>query len=196
MRPTGYCLCAHLSSISNRTRLLVLQHPDEAKHPLNTARLAVLGLKHADLWVGESFPQLSERIASAKQTLLLFPADSHDQHPHPHPHQHQDMRRTGDSVLLIVPDGTWRKARKIIYANPVLGTLPRFSLPPGEPSNYRVRKAREPAAVATIEAIARALSILEPEQNFQPLLKPFGVLVEQQIQAMGEDVYRRNYVRS
>jgi len=101
-----------------------------------------------------------------------------------------------EASLLIVPDGTWRKARKIVRANPVLSTLPRFSLPSGAPSEYRIRKTREPAAVSTIEAIARSLSILEPEQSFERLLTPFKAQIEQQVQAMGEEVYRRNYQSS
>jgi len=167
--------------------VLVLQHPDEARHPLNTARLAVLGLRHAELLIGEHFPELAGIIASAEHASLLFPVkDENVLAPA------KALGGNGSS-LLIVPDGTWRKARKIIHANPVLNTLPRFGLPPGEPSEYRVRKASEPAAVSTIEAIVRALEILEPRRDFQPLLKPFRVLVEQQVEAMGEKVYRRNY---
>lgn len=164
-----------------------MQHPDEAKHPLNTARLAVLGLRHADLLVGEYFPQLDGIIAAAERVLLLFPAK-----------EESVVEPTVNdgaaaSSLLIVPDGTWRKARQVIRANPVLNILPRLTLPSGAPSEYKVRKASEPAAVSTIEAIVRALEILEPRQDFQPLLCPFRVLVEQQIEAMGEEVYRRNH---
>jgi len=187
-RPMSHCLCAHIPSISNRTRVLILQHPDEAKHPLNTARLAVLGLKHAELLVGESFPQLEGIVAAAGRALLLFPEQDEGR-------RQPKLQAQNRPALLIVPDGTWRKARKIVQMNPVLNTLPRLSLPPGEPSEYRVRKASEPAAVSTIEAISRSLSLLEPGQDFQRLLAPFKVLVQQQIQAMGEEVYERNYWR-
>lgn len=186
-RPLAYCLCDHVQVVNNRTRVLVLQHPTEAKHPLNTARLAVLGLSRAELWIGEHFPQLESHIALAGQALLLFPSEEPAQCPP------VDHARAADPSLLIVPDGTWRKARKIIHMNPALDRLPRFSLPPGDPSQYRIRKAPGPEAVSTIEAIVRALSVLEPEHDFHPLLKPFNVLVEQQIAAMGEEVYRRNY---
>jgi len=216
--------------------VLVLQHPDEAKHPLNTGRLAVLGLQHAELLVGEHFPQLDGIVASAGRALLLFPEKEQggppparqaqgrfqrqahappcsqqgqsNQNPSSLPSQSNRIESSrpqpreaewpgalaeGGQALLIVPDGTWRKARKIVQMNPVLNTLPRLSLPPGEPSEYRVRKASEPVAVSTIEAISRSLSLLEPEQDFQRLLAPFRVLVQQQVQAMGEEVYRRNY---
>lgn len=187
LRPPSHCLCIHIPALPNRTRVLILQHPDEAKHPLNTARLALLGLRRAELWVGESFPALSDAITSMERALLLFPARHESQRASLAEHD-----RHG-ACLLIVPDGTWRKARKIIQANPVLTTLPHLSLPPGDPSQYRIRRAPEPAAVATVEAVARALAMLEPGQDFQPLLKPFHVLVDQQIRAMGEEVYRRNY---
>lgn len=193
-RPLSHCLCAHIPALSNRVRVLVLQHPDEARHPLNTGRLAVLGLRNAELLVGERFAQLDALIAAAWQAWLLFPGpDAALPAPLAADAGPSENAGVSGAALLIVPDGTWRKARQLIQANPVLDSLPRLGLPPGAPSRYRVRKAREPGAVSTIEAIARTLAILEPGQDFQPLLKPFDVLVGQQIQAMGEDVYRRNH---
>lgn len=97
--------------------------------------------------------------------------------------------------MLIVPDGTWRKARKILHLNPVLQTLPRLALSEGEPSRYRIRKVPDAAAISTIEAITRTLSALEPERDFTPLLKPFDVLIDQQIDAMGPDIYAKHHLR-
>jgi DTW domain-containing protein YfiP len=170
----------------NRTQVLILQHPDEHRHPLNTGRLAALGLQRAELLVGEQFPQLDAIVSAFATVFLLFPGDNAET-PRP-------SAGPGDEpALLIVPDGTWRKARKILHVNPVLSTLPRLSLEPGAPSRYRVRKTREPAAVSTIEAVVRTLTILEPDQDFSAVLAPFNVLIEQQIHAMGSDVYMRNY---
>src|SRR5690606_1562026 len=120
-RPASHCLCAHIPSVSNRTRVLVLQHPDEARLPLNTARLAVLGLQHAELWVGEYFHQLEAAVAAARRAMLLFPAPEGGP-PASAPSPAPDREDATD--LLIVPDGTWRKARGIVGANPVLATLP------------------------------------------------------------------------
>lgn len=185
-RPLSHCLCAYIPSVSHRTRVLVLQHPDEARHPLNTARLAVLGLQHADLWVGEHFPALEAWVAQGQHVRLLFPV---------RPGEAPLSTANGDArpSSLIVPDGTWRKARQVIRANPLLDTLPRLGLPVGSPSQYRIRKTPDPAALSTIEAIVRALESLEPEQDFQPVLRPFNQMVQQQIQAMGEDVFRRHH---
>ena len=184
LRPTSHCLCAHIPSLPNRTRVLILQHPDESRHALPTARLAALGLRNAELWVGEVFPHLVETVAGVERAVLLFPATGDV--------PVAEVSRTGPD-LLIVPDATWRKARGLVRANPVLETLPRLSLAQGEPSAYRVRKAADPQAVSTIEAIARALQMLEPEADFYALLEPLHVMVERQIAAMGEDTFRRNH---
>jgi DTW domain-containing protein YfiP len=166
--------------------VLILQHPDEHRHALNTGRLAALGLQRAELLVGEEFPQLDAIVSAFATVCLLFPGDN-GKTPQP------SANPGGEPALLIVPDGTWRKARKILHRNPVLSTLPRLCLPPGAPSMYRVRKTHEPAAVSTIEAVVRTLAILEPDQDFSGVLAPFDVLIEQQIQAMGRDIYMRNY---
>lgn len=190
VRPLSHCLCAHIECVDHRSRVLILQHPEEARHPLNTARLAALGLRHAELLVGESFPGLEARIAGAGRACLLFPAKGL-----PVVESESGASTDENNWLLIVPDGTWRKARQIIRSNPVLDTLPRLELPLGAPSQYRVRKASEAAAVSTVEAITRALTLLEPDRDFQPLLRPFNAMVEQQIQAMGEDTFRRNHLK-
>ncbi len=56
-RPASHCLCALIPSLPSRTRVLVLQHPSEVGHALNTAGLAVLGLRTAELRVGERFAE-------------------------------------------------------------------------------------------------------------------------------------------
>lgn len=187
-RPLSHCLCPHIPRLASRSQVLVLQHPDESKHPLNTARLAVLGLQRAELWVGEHFPALVSRLAEADAAALLFPAQAD------RPELDQPTWAAAQQGLLLVPDGTWRNVRALLRANPCLDTLPRLSLPADGPSDYRIRRSREPHAVSTIEAITRALSRLEPERDFQALLAPFHVMVEQQIQAIGPELYQRNYL--
>ena len=96
----------------------------------------------------------------------------------------------------MVPDGTWRKARKLLHLNPLLAQLPRVCLPAGLQSRYRLRKAPEEGALATIEAITVALNLQEAPTCFDELLRPFEALIEGQIMAMGEDTFRRNHQKS
>ncbi|ELS41916.1 tRNA-uridine aminocarboxypropyltransferase [Pseudomonas syringae] len=186
LRPATHCLCALIPQLDSRTRVLILQHPDEVSHALNTARLAALGLVNAQLLVGEVFGDLQQILnPPGYQPRLLFPGEA-AQTLTPYA---QDSLPT----LLVVPDGTWRKARKLLHLNPLLAELPRVT--PGDVpvSRYRLRKAPGPEALSTLEAIVHTLQTLEAPTSFEALLKPFDALIEGQIQAMGSETYQRNH---
>lgn len=187
-RPRLGCLCALIPDISSSTRLLVIQHPSERHHALNTARLLVAGLTNARLHVLETiepgsavFQQLDDPCF---ETCLLFPGPT-------------AVTLSGSPVLrprqLVLLDGTWRKARKMLHMNPVLRALPQVALPSGYVSRYRLRKAPAADALSTIEAGVAALELIEPGPDFKALLGPFDALIEAQIQAMGVERYQRNY---
>lgn len=186
LRPKTHCLCPLIPHLDSRTRVLLLQHPSEVSHALNTARLAALGLSNAELIVGEVFEYLPTLLnRPGYQARLLFPAE--DAQPL------QAYTASDEPLLLVVPDGTWRKARKMLHLNPLLAALPRVTLAEGGVSRYRLRKAPGPGALSTIEAIVQALETLEAPTTFAPLLKPFEALIEGQIAAMGEETYERNH---
>ena len=188
LRPQTHCLCALIPQLDSRTRVLLLQHPSEVGHALNTARLADLGLLNAELRVGEVFEDLATLLnPPGYQARLLFPGEDA---------QLIDTAEPSDESLpwlLVVPDGTWRKARKLLHLNPLLAQLPRATLPEGAVSRYRLRKAPGPGALSTLEAIVQALEILEPATSFAPLLRPFEALIEGQIEAMGAETYQKNH---
>ncbi|WP_150687903.1 tRNA-uridine aminocarboxypropyltransferase [Pseudomonas fluorescens] len=186
LRPQTHCLCPLIPSLDSRTRVLLLQHPSEVNHALNTARLAALGLTNAELIVGEVFADLPTLLKRpGYQARLLFPADDAQ--------SMQAYDASDEPLLLVVPDGTWRKARKMLHLNPLLAALPRVTLAQGAVSRYRVRKAPGPGALSTIEAIVQALQTLEAPASFEPLLKPFEALIEGQIAAMGQETFQRNH---
>jgi DTW domain-containing protein YfiP len=187
LRPENHCLCALIPALDSRTRVLILQHPSEVNHALNTARLAALGLRNAQLVVGEVFESLPTLLSMpGYQARLLFPGEGAE-----------PLVATGETslpTLLVVPDGTWRKARKLLHLNPLLAALPRVTLSDAPVSRYRLRKAPGPDALSTLEAVVHALHTLEPHSSFAALLKPFDALIEGQIAAMGEQTYQRNHL--
>ncbi|MGH8382149.1 tRNA-uridine aminocarboxypropyltransferase [Pseudomonas sp.] len=190
LRPQTHCLCPLIPSLDSRTRVLVLQHPSEVRHALNTAKLAALGLRNAELRVGEVFEDLAELLeAPGYRSALLFPGDDA-----------QPLAAYADGNeerpwLLVVPDGTWRKASKLLHLNPLLATLPRVTLAQVLPSRYRLRKAPAQGALSTLEAVVQALNVLEAPVCFDALLRPFEALIEGQIEAMGRETYERNHLR-
>jgi DTW domain-containing protein YfiP len=187
LRPESHCLCPLIPQLDSRTRVLVLQHPSEVNHALNTARLATLGLNNAQLLIGEVFEDMHALLnPPGYRPCLLFPGEG----------AQTLVADEGDHlpILLVVPDGTWRKARKLLHLNPDLAALPRVTLGVVPATRYRLRKAPGPDALSTLEAITHALQIIEAPRSFAPLLLPFEALIEQQIAAMGSETYQRNHV--
>jgi DTW domain-containing protein YfiP len=176
-RPSALCWCRDLTPIPTRTRVVILQHPRERTMRMNTARLAHVGLDRAELHVGVRFddePWLRELAHEPSgRVALLYPGDDT-----------ADAEGSLDVPprTLVVVDGTWTTARKMLARSPLLRSLPRISLRPAAPSAYRIR--REPAAhcLSTVEAIVAALTQLEGDgARFAPLLAVFDRLVENQI---------------
>jgi DTW domain-containing protein YfiP len=155
--------------LAHRTALLILQHPAEAGHAKNTARLLTLGLQHARLMRGEAF----DAALAAPGTALLYPGDGA-------PAVAADVRR------LILLDGSWRQSRRLLAANPWLATLPRLGLP-ALPGRYAIRRAHRPGQLSTLEAGLHALALLEggPER-FAPLWAAFDAFVHAALSRRGE----------
>jgi DTW domain-containing protein len=176
-RPTVVCLCRALRRLKARTKVVILQHPRESDVPINTARLAELQLEGSERHVGIKLcelPKLRESLRdAAAPPILLYPGEgSRDLAAH----------APQGPVTLVVLDGTWWQAKKLFQHNPELHALPRYSLSPQSPSRYRIR--REPAlhCISTIEAIAEALAVLEPDGfDREALLEPFEAMVEHQL---------------
>ncbi len=176
-RPTVVCLCASIQRLGTTTRVVILQHPRESDVAINTARLAELQLERAELHVGiklDDAPRLRARLSDPEApAILLYPGeDARDLSREPPP----------GPCTLVVLDGTWWQAKKLLQNNPELARLPRYSLSPSAPSRYRIR--REPAlhCVSTIEAIGEALSVLEPRGfDRHALLAPFEAMVDHQL---------------
>lgn len=145
--------------------------------PIGTARIASLCLPNSELHWGVRFGELPAfRRALSNPELpaaLLFPGEGATDlalNPPPRP------------ITLVVVDGTWWQAKKVLRENPELRALPRYAFAPATPSEYRIR--REPADdhVSTIEALVHALGFLEGDPaRFEPLLAPFRAMVERQL---------------
>lgn len=167
------CACAELQPIAVSTRVVVLRHRKEVYKTSNTGRLVPLVLEGGELRrVGGPGVKIDPRtlVDPDRRQLLLFPA--HDSVPlaaDPH-----DPR----PVTLYVPDTTWTLAKRLVKREPALASLPRVHVPPGPPSAYRLRHHLDPNFLATFEAVARALGVLEGAAVQHELEHVFARFVE------------------
>jgi DTW domain-containing protein YfiP len=181
--PLRTCICALVTRVDNEIDVLVLQHPDEAGEAKNSARLMRLSLAHCRVVVGEVFePEalLALLGGDVSGNALLYPADT----------------VTGTGLIqmparprgLVVLDGTWRKSLRMLHANPLLQSLPRWAIAPSEATRYAaLRKARLPAQLSTLEATCATLAHIEAAPaRYEPLLAAFdGFVADRASRARG-----------
>jgi DTW domain-containing protein YfiP len=174
-RPETVCYCPSLPSLPTRTRVVVLQHPRERRVGIGTGRMAHLSLPGSVLRVGIDFSG-DDVLAAA----LAGPSPAYVLYPRPGAVAPGDLPRD-TAITLVVLDGTWSQARKLLHRNPILAGLPGIAFAPSAPSNYRIRRQPAPFCVSTIEALAETLAALEPGgDRFQRLREPFEAMVSRQ----------------
>lgn len=144
--PAPGCLCPSIPALRTRVEVVFLRHASERDRLTNTGHWAALALSgSAVLEQGAPEAPLDGSVLALPGTWVLYPS------PHPPPPGTPPPRR------LVVPDGTWAQARRMMQRIPALRALPRLPLPPRD-----AQRLRRPIAggMSTIEAVAEALAAL------------------------------------
>ncbi len=188
-RPRRVCWCDAVTTVPSQTRVVFIQHPREAKVPISTCRMAHRSLPNSEMHVALTAvgsPAL-EALCAQEGVAVLFPSDSAvdvtqvERPPH----------------TLVVVDGTWANAKKIVQNCPLLSQLPRVAFTPETPGNYRIRKEPEAHCYSTIEAVAYVLERLEKAPGrFAPVLSVFNRMVERQLDFVAESGGRTRHVKA
>ncbi len=192
-RPESVCYCHDLIAHEAPVDILILQHPDESRHALNTATIVTLSVGNAEILVGEDFSsdiRLLKRLNDPDyKPWLLFPKDGA-----------VSLTTVANAVqgdkkpLFILLDATWRKARKIYYLSTCLHTLPAVQITTDKLSAYRIRKVPAAGYLSTVEAAVEVLNVFDHDQDTcDRMLVAFDRLIGNQITAMGESLYAKNY---
>ena len=163
-----------------------MQHHSEVHHAKNTVRLMRLVMPNMQVFVGETaedFTGLQTYLTqTTKPIYVVYPSETS-----------QTASQCGaqaDSIILLI-DGTWRKAYKILQSNPWLLDYPAIHLEVEHASNYIIRKAKRPDSLSTLEATALLLSTLDPAADTTPLFAAFDAMVQHRLSAMPEDIKAR-----
>lgn len=184
------CLCDTLEMIPNNIHLIVLQHPSETKHPLNTVRIMKKSFQKVTVMIGEDFT-LNEKLnallsESNNSCALLYPGEDASILNTHEPHR--------QLTHLILLDGTWRKTKKIFLFSKNLHNISRVKLEIQTASDYRIRKAPNDQSLSTLEAAITALNFLEPDLDTAAAIASFEKMVDMQIKKMGRELYQSNYL--
>lgn len=186
------CICKWIQRLTSNVELVILQHPSETNRPMGTARILTLSLENSYSFVGEDFSdhrELNQLLSDSQyHHFVLYPGEGALAH-----NDVADKLKKREKVRIILLDGTWKKAYKMWQLSANLHQLPLIKLPENLQGNYRIRKAPSDNSLSTVEAGYHILSLLEPEQDFSPLIESFNQMIEFQIKQMPPGVFEKNY---
>ncbi|AKF09941.1 tRNA-uridine aminocarboxypropyltransferase [Sandaracinus amylolyticus] len=165
--PDALCFCAELPPpLEVATRVVLVVHRKEVLKPTNTGRLAVRLLEGASLVVRGDRDAERAPLALEGRRRVLFPAP-----------EARVLDASDRGCTLIVPDGSWAQARKVLRRDPLAEGAEPVVLPPSDASRYGLRRNPREGGLCTIEAIARALGVVESPQIEARLLEVLDTFV-------------------
>jgi DTW domain-containing protein YfiP len=170
------CVCAEIPSLKSSAEFLIIRHIKERFRTSNTARLSALaipGTKIVDYGAPDS--RWESQTLDVPDPVLLFP----DTNAPPLPYV---------PATVIVVDGSWPQARRMVQRIEGLAALPRLNICPPERAPRRLRKVPNAEGMSTIEAIARALDALDGPGSGAPLDMLFDHFVRASLQARGTPI--------
>jgi DTW domain-containing protein YfiP len=177
--PQPLCYCALLPAAYTETRVSIIVHRNELCRATATANTAHICLPNSRI-----FPYGALAQEFDIQALLNAPGSALGSAIYLFPEAHAEtlsaalIETLTPPIHLIVPDGSWARAKRIRRRVPALRDLRAVKLPPQGISRYQLRLANEAHHLCTLEAIAYALGIIEGEAIQQQLLAALEIQVE------------------
>ncbi len=199
-RPINACICDFICDVNNEIPVLVLQHPSEVNQTKGTVSLLKRSLSHCQVLVGEDFSadEILNKMLTVNNGLLLYPSEkAQDISMMINKLSVSDIKQKKKKPpLLIIIDGTWKKAYKMFMLSKNLHALAQVCLPNylANSGQYLIRKVAKESALSSLEATCYALALLEGQLktnfsatdnqhdkscfidcgNYQPLLNKFA----------------------
>ena len=176
------CMCDELPRLELKTKISLVIHHRELSRSSNTGLLALRALVNSEFRVrGESREtlDLSDLLSPRYRTLLFYPCANAVEL------NRELVVRDPRPIQLIVPDGTWRQARKIHSRHPELSDIPRVKISTPNHSTFQLRAQSRPEGMATLQAIASALGIIEGDQVAAQLMRLYRARLDRTLSARG-----------
>lgn len=184
------CVCADAPRVLARTPLLLVAHVHDLPRTSNTVRLLALALGHLTLLPHGVFPAPADptaHVPAGTTPLVLFPGHGAK------PLTPELLAALPSPPALVVPDGNWKQASRMVKRLPLLAGAAKVSLPDRAFPGSAVRRNHERHHMSTYEAVAQALGILEGEAVSAPLLDFYRRATDRMLLVRGKmrmsDVY-------
>lgn len=160
------CICEFIPTLNLKTKITLIVHAKELKRTSNTGSLALKALTNSEMkirGIDKETLNLSNLLTPDYRTFLFYPSENAIE-------LNQELiSESSLPIQLLVPDGNWRQASKVHYRHPELINVPRVMISTPNTSLYHMRAENTEHGMATLQAIALALGMIE------------GSLVEEQL---------------
>lgn len=169
------CVCDKIEKIDLKTKVSLVLFKKEQFLPSNTAKLSLNSLFNSNSFIrGEKEIVMNKDFIDQEkyQPLYLFPTEDAEELTPDYISQYTKP------INLIVPDGTWRQAKKIHNREKLLTDIPRVKLKIETRSIYPLRRQKYEYGLCTHEAISHALSIIEGEEVKNKLIQNLKIFIE------------------
>jgi DTW domain-containing protein len=176
------CICAAIPRLSLRTRVALVVHAKELKRTTNSGSIAVRALVNSETFVrgrGRGPLDLSSILVGEYRSLLFYPDEDAVELTA------EFVASDSRPIQLIVPDGNWRQASKVSIRHPELSGLPRVKISAPNTALHHLRKENSAEGMSTLEAISRALRVIEGEAAFVPLFALYQAKLKATLEGRG-----------
>ena len=170
------CLCESIPRLSLKTKVVLVIHHKELKRTTNSGKLAIKALENSEMKIrGQNINEvlnLSDLLTPNYRTMLFYPsADAVELTA-------ELVNESSLPIQLIVPDGNWRQASKVYSRQPELKDILKVKISTPNISKQHLRQEHMPEGMSTLEAIAKALGIIEGPEVGKKLLDLYQLKLE------------------
>jgi DTW domain-containing protein YfiP len=165
--PAWLCVCAHAPRVTTRTPVVLVVHVSDLGRTSNTVRLLALAIRGATIVPHGAFPAPADpapHVPAGATPVVLFPGHGAV------PLTPELIASLPSPPALVVPDGNWRQASRMVKRLPLLAGAPRIALPHRHFAGAALRRNGPGHHMSTYEAVAQAIAVLEGEAIAGPLL--------------------------
>ncbi|MDY3563659.1 DTW domain-containing protein [Gemmata sp. JC673] len=152
--PGWLCVCPLAPRIATRTPLLLVAHVHDLGRTTNTLRLLSLAARNATILAHGAFPAPADpgsHVPAGTTPIVLFPGHGAK------PLTPELVAGLPSPPALVVPDGNWRQASRMVKRIPLLAGAVKVELPSRALAGLALRRNRLGHRMSTYEAVAEPL---------------------------------------
>lgn len=184
------CVCGLAPRLAIRTPVVVVVHVSDLPRTSSTVRLLTLAARDVTILPHGEFPAPADpapHLPAGMTPVVLFPGHG------ARPLTPGLIASLPSPPALVVPDGNWKQASRMVKRIPLLAGAVKVSLPGRAFPGTALRRNQEGHHMSTYEAVAQAVGVLEGEAVSERLLDFYRRATDRMLMVRGRlrlgDVY-------